>query len=281
MRSAERLSQALAAVAAAALLTGCGSVTFMSRGAAQDASAAAPAQGASAAASAPKAAASVFAGPAPASTGPIAPATQRAYDDALALLRAGHVADAEKGLRALVQSNPELAGPHANLGVIARNAGRLPEAVGELEKATTLAPGHAVAWDQLGVTYRQAGEFTKARDAYEHALAINPDYATAVLNLGVLEDLYLAEPAKALELYTRYLALVPGGDPVVTKWQADVRRRVPGAAAPAAAAASAMPASAMPAPASAPAPAPAPSPAPAPAAKPAAKPAKASKEKMS
>ncbi|MFL6627240.1 MAG: tetratricopeptide repeat protein, partial [Vitreoscilla sp.] len=227
MRSVERLSLALTAVAAAALLAGCGSVGFKSRDAAHDASASAgaPSQAASAAPAA------VDAGAAPASTGPIAPATQRAYDDALALLRAGHVADAEKGFRALAQSNPELAGPHANLGVIARNAGRLPEAVGELEKATTLAPGHAVAWDQLGLTYRQAGEFTKARDAYQHALAINPGYATAVLNLGVLEDLYLAEPAKALELYTRYLALVPGGDPVVTKWQADVRRRVPGAAA--------------------------------------------------
>ena len=231
MRSAERLSLALTAAAAALLLAGCSSVKFMGRGAAQDASASASAPAQAASAAAPATVADT--GPAPASTGPIPAATQRAYDDALALLRAGHVADAEKGFRALTQSNPELAGPHANLGVIARNAGRLPEAVSELEKATTLAPGHAVAWDQLGLTYRQAGEFTKARDAYQHALAINPGYATAVLNLGVLEDLYLAEPAKALELYTRYLALVPGGDPVVTKWQADVRRRVPNAAAPA------------------------------------------------
>ncbi|HEY9024308.1 MAG TPA: tetratricopeptide repeat protein [Burkholderiaceae bacterium] len=270
MRSAERLPRALAAAAAAALLAGCGSVSLLSR----DASGAAgtPAQAASAAASAPQAA--TVAGPAPASTGPIPAATQRAYDDALALLRAGHVADAERGFRALAQSSPELAGPHANLGVIARNAGRLPEAVAELEKATTLAPGHAVAWDQLGLAYRQSGEFTKSRDAYQHALAINPDYATAVLNLGVLEDLYLAEPAKALDAYTRYLALVPG-DATVTKWQADVRRRVPGAAAPAASAATAAPAAPAPAPAPAPAAAPAPAPAPA------TKPPKASKEKKS
>ena len=284
MRSAERLWLALTAVAAATLLAGCGSVGFLSRDAAQGASTnAAAGQPANAAASATQPAARMVAAAAPASTGPIAPATQRAYDDALALMRAGHVADAEKGFRALVQSDPDLAGPHANLGVIARNAGRLPEAVAELEKATTLAPAHAVAWDQLGLAYRQSGEFTKARDAYANALAINPDYATAVLNFGVLEDLYLAEPAKALELYTRYLALVPGGDPVVTKWQADVRRRVPGATAVAAsAAASAAPAPASAA-ASAPAAAPVPAPAPAPEspAKPAAKPAKASKEKKS
>ena len=240
MRSAERLPRALAVAAAAALLAGCGSVGFLSRdalpGASTPAGAPASAQAASAAASAPRAAANAVAGPAPASTGPIAPATQRAYDDALALLRAGHPADAERGFRALAQSNPELAGPHANLGLLARQAGHLPEAVKELEKATTLAPGMAVAWNQLGLAYRQSGEFTKARDAYDHALAIDPNYATAVLNLGVLDDLYLAEPARALELYTRYLALTPAGDPVVTKWVADVKNRKPGGAAPAASA---------------------------------------------
>ena len=237
MRSAERLPLALLALAAGALLAGCGSIGFRLPGSAAatpaSASASAPAQAASAAASAPAAAASAVA----ASTGPIAPATQRAYDDALALMRAGHAADAERGFRALAQSNPELAGPHANLGLLARQAGHLPEAVKELEKATELAPGLATAWNQLGLAYRQSGEFAKARDAYEHAIAIAPNYATAVLNLGVLDDLYLGDSAHALELYTRYLALTPAGDPVVAKWVADVKNRSkPAGAAPAASA---------------------------------------------
>ncbi len=236
MRSVERLAllrPTLAALAAAALLAGCGSIGMRLRDALPGSAASAPAGAASAptstAASAPVAAK-------PASTGPIAPATQRAYDDALALMRAGHAADAERGLRALTQSDPELAGPHANLGMLARQAGRLPEAVSELEKATTLAPGLLVAWNQLGLAYRQSGEFTKARGAYDSALALDANYATAVLNLGVLNDLYLGDGARALELYTRYLALTPGGDPVVTKWVAEVRNRKP---APGAAAASA------------------------------------------
>ncbi len=244
MRSAERLSlNALALAATTLLLAGCGSVHFMGRDNTPPTStyvdaAASPASAPAAAASSAAPAASVAAAAKPAFTGPLAPATQRAYDDALALLRAGHPADAERGFRALTQSDPDLAGPHANLGLLARQAGHLPEAVKELEKATTLAPGLTVAWNQLGLAYRQSGEFTKARDAYEHALALDPNYATATLNLGVLEDLYLAEPAKALDLYTRYLALTPGGDPVVTKWVADVKNRKPAAAAPAASAAS-------------------------------------------
>ncbi len=245
MRSAERLSlnrmkPALCALAAAALLCGCGSIGMRLRdalpGPAAPASAPAADQAASAATQA-----SAVAAPKPASTGPIAPATQRAYDDALALMRAGHAADAERGLRALTQSDPDLAGPHANLGLLARQAGRLPEAVAELEKATALAPGLAVAWNQLGLAYRQSGEFSKAHAAYDSALAIDPNYATAVLNLGVLEDLYLSDSARALELYTRYLALTPAGDPVVTKWVADVKNRTkaatPAASAPAPAAA--------------------------------------------
>ncbi len=61
-----------------------------------------------------------------------------------------------------------------------------------------------------------------------------------MLNLGVLDDLYLGDGAHALELYTRYLALTPAGDPVVAKWVADVRNRTkPAAGAPAAPGASA------------------------------------------
>jgi tetratricopeptide (TPR) repeat protein len=242
MRSAERhplaaVRPVLLTLAAALLLAGCGSIGFRLPGGAAPESTPAPVQAASAAStSAPQADAGTAAAARPASTGPIAPATQRAYDDALALMRAGHPADAERAFRALTQSDPDLAGPHANLGVIARQGGHLPEAVKELEKATTLAPGMAVAWNQLGLAYRQNGDFTKAKDAYDHALAIDPNYATAVLNLGVLDDLYLGDSARALELYTRYLALTPAGDPVVTKWVADVKNRKPAGAAPAASA---------------------------------------------
>jgi len=232
MRSAERLPLALA-LAAGTLLAGCGSIGFRSGSSAPEA-ASASASAPAASASAPTAGAT--SARTPASTGPIAPATQRAYDDALALMRAGHAADAERGLRALAQSNPELAGPHANLGLLARQAGHLPEAVKELEKATELAPGLTVAWNQLGLAYRQSGEFTKARDAYQHAITLDPDYANAVLNLGVLDDLYLGDSAHALELYTRYLALTPAGDPAVAKWVADVKNRLPKPAAPSASA---------------------------------------------
>jgi Flp pilus assembly protein TadD len=173
------------------------------------------------------------ASPSPARTGaaafstPVNPDAQRAFDIASSALRSGRTDEAERGFRSLTQNSPELAGPHANLGVIYRQAGKLPEAVTELQAAVKLSPAQPVYLNQLGVTYRQQGEFTKARDAYLKAIALDPRYAAPTLNLGILYDLYLGDPAHALEQYNRYLALSPNGDATVTKWVADLKNRKP------------------------------------------------------
>jgi tetratricopeptide (TPR) repeat protein len=156
---------------------------------------------------------------------PVNPAVQRAFDDALRSLRAGRTEQAERGFRALTQSNPELGGPHANLALIHRQAGRLPEAVAELEQAVRANPRQPIYLNQLGITYRQQGQFAKAREAYEKAIALDPAYAAPQLNLGILHDLYLGDGPRALELYGRYLALSPAGDATVAKWVADLKNR--------------------------------------------------------
>lgn len=158
---------------------------------------------------------------------PVSASAQRGFDDARRALAAGRTEEAERGFRAVAQANPELAGPHANLGLIYRQAGKLPEAAAELEKAVKASPQRPIYLNQLGITYRQQGQFAKARDAYEKAIALDPAYAAPLLNLGILHDLYLGDGARALELYGRYLALLPSGDPAVTKWVADLKNRKP------------------------------------------------------
>ena len=185
------------------------------------------------AASAPAAAASAPqvakapAAPAPVPEKPVDPITQRAYDEARQALAAGRVEQAEKGFKALTQSNPELGGPHANLGLIYRQAGKLDQAQAEFELAVKANPRQPVYFNQLGITYRQQGQFAKAREAYERAIELDPSSATAHLNLGILHDLYLADAARALELYDRYLSLSPEGDAKVAKWVADLKNRKP------------------------------------------------------
>lgn len=164
------------------------------------------------------------AAPAPA---PVDPAAQRAFDDAKRALATGQVAQAEQGFQALTRTHPDLGGPHADLGLIYRQSGKLPEAVAALEKAVRASPQQPTYLNQLGLAYRQQGRFDKAREAYEQALAIDPDYATAALNLGILNDLYLGDSRRAVELYERYLALSPGGDATVSKWIVDLNNRKP------------------------------------------------------
>jgi tetratricopeptide (TPR) repeat protein len=179
---------------------------------------------------APSSAASAASAPALVKAEPevaVSAATQRVFDDARRALAAGHHDEAEKGWRALVRSNPELAGPHANLGILYRQAGKLPEAVAEFETAVQINPQRAATFNQLGVTYRQQGQFAKARAAYEKAMALDPAYAAPCLNLGILHDLYFGDRVQALDLYGKYLALSPAGDATVTKWVADIKNRKP------------------------------------------------------
>jgi Flp pilus assembly protein TadD len=156
---------------------------------------------------------------------PVSPAIQRAFDDASRALRSGRNEEAERAFRALAQANPDLGGPHANLGIIYRQGGKLNESASELERAVQLNPRQPLYFNQLGVTYRQQGKFDRAREAYEKAIALDASYPAPYLNLGILSDLYLGDSKRALELYDHYLALSPSGDATVTKWIADLKNR--------------------------------------------------------
>jgi tetratricopeptide (TPR) repeat protein len=158
---------------------------------------------------------------------PVPAEAQRAFDAAKAQLKAGRTADAERGFRDVAARWPELGGAHANLGLMLRNAGKLDESIAALEQAVKVSAKQPAFHNQLGISYRHKGEFQKARNAYEQALALDDTFANAHLNLGVLLDLYMADPSLALGHYERYLALSPSGDPAVGKWVADLRTRKP------------------------------------------------------
>jgi Flp pilus assembly protein TadD len=239
MRSAD-LHLRLSAVALCLGMAGCASVTDPLKAAASSVTDAvkgvmSPSSSASAPASA-TAASAAKAGSAPVAAAkplepeaPVDPFVQRTYDEARRALRSGRMDDAERQFKAISAAHPDFGGPYANLGVIHRQAGKLPEAVADFEKATSLNPKQPLYFNQLGVTYRMNGQFAKAREAYEKAIELDANYAQAVLNLAILNDIYLWNGPRALELYDRYLALTPGGDAVVTKWIADLKNRKPAA----------------------------------------------------
>lgn len=212
MRFAERLLRGCAAGALGAALSGCAGVS--GPGPAQPAPVQAAAQSPAAALARSKETPSG-----------ISPEVQQEFDNALDALNAGHTEEATRTFLALTRSHAELGGPHANLGMIYRQAGRADEAVAELEQAVKLNPQQPVFLNQLGIAYRQQGKFAQAREAYEKAIALDPSYAAPYLNLGILFDLYFWDSKRALEFYDRYLALTPGGDERVVKWVADIKNR--------------------------------------------------------
>jgi tetratricopeptide (TPR) repeat protein len=215
MRSVDALLRQALAAAICATVAACSSLGGHGGEGASSATDAKPAAGATAAPAAPPAA----------DAAPVDPAVQRAFESARRALIGGRTDEAERGFLALTRSNPERGGPHANLGLIYRAAGKFPESIAELELAVRADPRQPVYFNQLGISYRMQGQFGAARDAYQKAIALDPNYAVAYLNLGILYDLYFWESKRALELYDRYLALSPKGDDKVAKWVADLRNR--------------------------------------------------------
>ena len=153
---------------------------------------------------------------------------------AVQLALAGKSTDAQLELQQLQLTYPTLAEPAIDLGLLLRGAGQLEPAKAAFSQATERQPASAVAWDELGVTLRQMGQFTEARAAYEHAIAADDSYALAHRNIAVLLDLYMGEPALALDEMEKYRSLSGEGKPV-TGWIAELRTRTGIKLAPAAA----------------------------------------------
>ena len=151
-------------------------------------------------------------------------------------MKSGRSTDAELEFKQLATAFPDLAGPEVNLGLLYLQASRYGDAEAAFNAALKRNPDNAIASDELGIVERKLGKFAEAEAAYQRTIALQPNYAPAYLNLGVLYDLYLAEPQKALEQFEHYLTLA-GDNKQVAGWVIELRKRVGAPATPAAPAA--------------------------------------------
>jgi tetratricopeptide (TPR) repeat protein len=149
-------------------------------------------------------------------------------DPVRASLSAWHLErfDAELRFGILLQY-PDYPGAHVNLAIIYASQGNDKAVENSLTDALIIDPGHPVALNQLGMLLRRQGKFIEAEAAYMKAVTADPDYALAHYNLGVLNELYLQRLDLALQHFERYQEL-GGDDEQVTKWIADLKRRLGG-----------------------------------------------------
>lgn len=151
-------------------------------------------------------------------------ATRSDYARAAGLLAQQRYAEGIALLQEITTKRPELTAAHVDLGIAYAKTGELDRAEASLKRALELQPRHPIAWNELGLVQRRQGKLNDARASYEKSLAAAPGFHFARLNLAVLCDLYLADPACALENYLIYQQAVPE-DKQVAGWIANARSR--------------------------------------------------------
>lgn len=157
---------------------------------------------------------------------PLPPEAVQQFDAAVVHMNAGDDAAAEQAFRNLASSYPKYSGALVNLGILQTNSGRLAEAEATFKAALARNATNATALNQLGIVYRKLGRFEDADQAYQQATQADPNYANAYFNLGVLCDLYLQQPERALQAYERYLELSPSPDARVNAWVNELKKRI-------------------------------------------------------
>ena len=155
----------------------------------------------------------------------ISDALRKDFTSAVAMLNDQDYVNAIDLLQKIIEQSPGVTAPYINIAIAYQNTGKTEQAEGHLKTALSLVPGHPVACNQYGLLYRKSGRFEEAREIYEKALKSFPEYYPAHRNLGILCDLYLNDPACALEHYEIYSLYMPE-DSHVKMWIADLRARL-------------------------------------------------------
>jgi len=175
-------------------------------------------------AAASKAATNAPRGAAPNTPVPVTQRGQADFERAVGFMRSGNNTEAELEFKQVALQFPQLATPYVNLGILYRKTGRLDQSEDALKTAVERNDGSAVAWTELGATQRLRGEFPNAAASYEKAISADPNFAPAYRNLGVVSDLYLGDPERALTAFERYKELT-GEEKPVSGWIAELRAR--------------------------------------------------------
>jgi tetratricopeptide (TPR) repeat protein len=90
-------------------------------------------------------------------------------------LRQGHLDEAERDFRRVLELNPAVGGAYTNLGVIYMRRKQWRRALGELQKAEQMMPDVAGVRLNIGLAYYRQNDFLKAIPAFQSVVRDQPD----------------------------------------------------------------------------------------------------------
>ena len=114
------------------------------------------------------------------------PGSRRASQAKTAQAAQDPLDDQIQALRKMLESAPQSADAHFNLGVALRRAGKLDDAIVEYRQAISLNSRDSRYRNMLGAALRAAGKTEEAIAELRSAIALDPENATAHSNLGNL-----------------------------------------------------------------------------------------------
>jgi len=146
------------------------------------------------------------------------------YRKAILLLNKNQLDTAKDIFLKLKSTRPELAGPYANLAIIALKQNQ-PDKALELVKTSLIRNDKLPqALNLLAYIEQENGEIKSAEKHYLEAIKYNQNYALAHFNIALLYDIYLQNVDKAIPHYERYMKLINNKDKTTADWVEQLKR---------------------------------------------------------
>ena len=145
------------------------------------------------------------------------------YKKALTLLNHDKLNAAKEIFQQFKTDRPELAGPYANLAIIALKNNEPENALELVKLALSKNPNLAQALNLLAYLEQISGEIKSAEKHYKEAIKSKNDYAIAHYNIALLYDVYLQDIAKAIPHYERYMELINNKDKNTADWLEQIK----------------------------------------------------------
>ena len=147
------------------------------------------------------------------------------YKKALMLLNREKLAAAKEIFQQFKEERPELAGPYANLAIIALKNNEPEKALELVKIALTKNPNLAQALNLLAYLEQISGDIKLAEKHYKEAIKNKNDYAIAHYNIALLYDVYLQDIKSAIPHYERYMKLINNEDKNTADWLEQIKRQ--------------------------------------------------------